>query len=83
VRRTSERRPSCGRGGALEGAGELTAYERSPPAIAVPLGPEGGAGQFPGQEGIVGAETVAEVKGRHMMVGTYAEILGRPVPVRG
>ena len=37
------------------GGGELTAYERFPAAIAVPLGPEGGAGQFPGQEGIVGA----------------------------
>ena len=58
------------------GGGELTAYERFPAAIAVPLGPEGGAGQFPGQEGIVGPETVAEVKGREMMVGGLAETLG-------
>ena len=47
----------------------------------MPLGPEGGAGQFPGQEGIVGAETVAEVKGREMMVGGLAEALGlAPAP---
>jgi apoptosis-inducing factor 2 len=43
-----------------QGTGGLTAYEAGPTAIAVPLGPEGGAGQFPGQESIVGAETVAE-----------------------
>lgn len=58
------------------GAGELATWDRFPAAIAVPLGPEGGAGQFPGQEGIVGAETVAEVKGREMMVGGLAEALG-------
>lgn len=63
------------------GAEELTSYERFPPAIALPLGPAGGAGQFPGQDGIVGAETVAEVKGRHMMVGGLAEVLGlAPAP---
>ena len=66
-----------------QGAGELTAYETGPTAIAVPLGPEGGAGQFPGQESIVGAETVAEVKGRHMMVAPYAELMGHAVPVKG
>ncbi len=63
------------------GAGELATWDRFPAAIAVPLGPEGGAGQFPGQEGIVGAETVAEVKGREMMVGGLAEALGlAPAP---
>ena len=55
---------------------DLTAYERSAPGIAVPLGPDGGAGQFPGQDGIVGREIVAEVKGREMMVGGIAAILG-------
>ena len=58
------------------GEGELARYERFPPAIALPLGPGGGAGQFPGQDGIVGPETVAEVKGRDMMVGGLAEVLG-------
>jgi NADH dehydrogenase FAD-containing subunit len=63
------------------GEGELATWERFAPAIAVPLGPEGGAGQFPGQEGIVGAEAVAEVKGREMMVGGLAEALGlEPAP---
>jgi NADH dehydrogenase FAD-containing subunit len=65
-----------------QGTGELTSYETAPTAIAVPLGPEGGAGQFPGQESIVGAETVAEVKGRHMMVAPYAELMGHGVPAK-
>jgi hypothetical protein len=34
--------------------------------IAIPLGPEGGAGQLPGQEEIAGAEVIAELKGRDM-----------------
>lgn len=58
------------------GSRDLAAYERFPAAIAVPLGPEGGAGQFPGQEGIVGAAVIAEVKGRELMVGGLAETLG-------
>ena len=66
----------------IQGTGELTAYETGPTAIAVPLGPAGGAGQFPGQESIVGAETIAEVKGRHMMVAPYAELMGHTAPVR-
>lgn len=53
------------------GAGGPAAYERFPAAIAVPLGPEGGAGQSPGQEGIVVAQTVAEAKGRDLMVGGW------------
>lgn len=63
------------------GSEELASYERFPAAIALPLGPAGGAGQFPGQDGIVGAETVAEVKGRDMMVGGLADVLGlAPAP---
>lgn len=58
------------------GAGELATYQPFPPAIALPLGPTGGAGQFPGQDGIVGPETVTEVKGRDLMVGGLAEVLG-------
>ena len=50
----------------------------------MPLGPEGGAGQFPCQDAIVGAETVAAVKGsRHIMVAPYAELMGHTAPVRG
>jgi NADH dehydrogenase FAD-containing subunit len=56
----------------ITGEGEVAAYETIPPAIAVPLGPEGGAGQFPGVEGVVGPEMIAEVKGRAMLMDRYA-----------
>lgn len=58
----------------IAGEGELAAYEPMPPAIAVPLGPEGGAGQFPGQEGIVDGPTVASLKGRSMLVDSLREL---------
>ena len=45
-------------------------------AIAVPIGPTGGAGQFPGQDEIVGRETIAEVKGRELMVDRFGELFG-------
>lgn len=56
----------------ITGEGEPAAYERGPAMILVPLGPEGGAGQLPGQDGIVGPETAAEIKGRAMLVGRSA-----------
>ena len=37
---------------------------------------DGGAGQRAGAEDLVSAETVAELKGRDMMVGRFAELLG-------
>ncbi|GAA3534457.1 FAD-dependent oxidoreductase [Nonomuraea rosea] len=52
----------------ITGEGEQVGYERQPAMIAVPLGPEGGAGQLPGQEGIVGPAVIAEVKGRSMLI---------------
>jgi NADH dehydrogenase FAD-containing subunit len=55
----------------ITGEGEVTPYTTMPPAIAVPLGPEGGAGQFPGVDGVVGPETIAEVKGRAMLMDRY------------
>jgi NADH dehydrogenase FAD-containing subunit len=58
----------------ITGDGEQVAYERQPAMIAVPLGPEGGAGQFPGQEGIVGPAVIAEVKGRSMLIERSASI---------
>jgi len=45
----------------------------------VPIGPEGGAGQFPGQDEILGPDVVAEVKGRDMMVDRFAELFGLAV----
>jgi NADH dehydrogenase FAD-containing subunit len=56
----------------ITGEGELTSYETFPPLIAIPLGPEGGAG-FLG-DGVADAATIAEIKGRDMLVGHYAEL---------
>jgi NADH dehydrogenase FAD-containing subunit len=64
----------------ITGQGDLTTYVSMGPAIAVTMGPEGGAGQFPGQDGVVSAEVIASVKSRSMMVERYAEILGAAPP---
>ena len=40
--------------------------------IAIPLGPEGGAGSL--GEGVAGAATIAEIKGRDMLIGHYAAL---------
>jgi apoptosis-inducing factor 2 len=61
---------------ALVEGGELTAYEPSPPAIVIPLGPSGGASQLPSQDDIAGAETTAAIKGEHMFVDAYRERFG-------
>jgi len=55
-------------------------YEQTPPAIAVPIGPDGGAGQFPGQEGVIGPEVVSEIKGRTMMVDRFRQTFGLDAP---
>jgi NADH dehydrogenase FAD-containing subunit len=54
----------------ITGEGELVAWETMPPLIAIPLGPEGGAG-FLG-DSVVGAATISEIKGRDMGIGHYA-----------
>ena len=56
----------------IAGRSELIDYETFPPMIAIPLGPEGGAG-FIG-DGVADAATIAELKGRHMLVDTYASL---------
>jgi NADH dehydrogenase FAD-containing subunit len=58
----------------IQGRSDLTPYESMGVAIAVPIGPTGGAGQFPGQDGVVGRDTIAEVKGRDLMVGRFSEL---------
>jgi NADH dehydrogenase FAD-containing subunit len=63
----------------ITGAGEVATYQRWPTVIAVPLGPEGGAGQLPGRDGIAGPEVIADVKGRAMLVGAYTELFDAPV----
>jgi apoptosis-inducing factor 2 len=64
----------------ISGSDELQTYESMGPVIAVTIGPDGGAGQFPGQEGVAGPEVIAQAKGRTMMVDRYREILGATPP---
>jgi NADH dehydrogenase FAD-containing subunit len=59
-------------GALIAGEGELTSWETLPPLIAITLGPEGGAG-FIG-DGVADAATIAELKGQHMLLDTYAEL---------
>jgi NADH dehydrogenase FAD-containing subunit len=60
----------------VTGDGELARYEPAPPSIIIPVGPDGGAGQRHGSEDLVPAEVVSQLKGRDMMVGRFAEMLG-------
>jgi hypothetical protein len=60
----------------IEGKTDLAKYESMGVGIAVPIGPEGGAGQFPGQDGIVPREVIADVKGRDMMVDRFSQLFG-------
>jgi NADH dehydrogenase FAD-containing subunit len=64
----------------MSGETELTPYQPSSPAIIVPIGPEGGSGQRPGTDDLVTAELVAQAKGRELMVGRFAELLGVAAP---
>jgi apoptosis-inducing factor 2 len=60
----------------VKGDNDLAAYQPFGPAIVVPIGPEGGSGQLPGQEDLASREMVATVKGLDLMVDRFAEILG-------
>ena len=61
----------------ITGHGELARYQAPTAAtIILPIGPDGGAGQRAGSEDLVPAETVAQLKGRDMMVQRFAELLG-------
>jgi len=59
-----------------QGKPDLTPYESMGVGIAVPIGPTGGAGQFPGQDELISREVIAELKGRDMMVGRFEELFG-------
>src|SRR5439155_17843184 len=67
---------------ALLAGGDLTAYEVSPPGIAVPIGPFGGAAQLPGQDELASAEFVREMKGRDLGVDRFAAQFGYAVERR-
>jgi apoptosis-inducing factor 2 len=61
------------------GRSDLADYQPMGVAIVVPIGPTGGAGQFPGHDEVIGRETVAEVKGRDLMVDRFTELFGLAV----
>jgi apoptosis-inducing factor 2 len=50
----------------------LTSYQKLPPLIAIPLGPKGGAGLL--GDGVADAATIAELKGRHMLIDSYVSL---------
>jgi hypothetical protein len=60
----------------VNGGDDLEPYVPYGPAIVVPIGPEGGSGQLPGQDGITSTEMVASLKGRDLMVDRFAETFG-------
>jgi apoptosis-inducing factor 2 len=62
------------------GRSDLAHYKSWGVAIAVPIGPNGGAGQFPGEDEIAGRETIAERKGREMGVERLRERFGLAAP---
>ena len=60
----------------VNGNNTLRPYEPFGPAIVVPIGPDGGSGQLPGQDELASRDMVATIKGRDLMVDRYEEILG-------
>jgi NADH dehydrogenase FAD-containing subunit len=63
-----------------QGRSELAHYKSWGVAIAVPFGPNGGSGQFPGEDGIAGREVIAERKGREMGIERLRERFGLAAP---
>jgi NADH dehydrogenase FAD-containing subunit len=65
----------------VNGDDDLAVHEPFGPAIVVPIGPDGGSGQLPGQEELMSREMVANLKGRDLMVDRFDETFGRTTPV--
>jgi len=63
-----------------QGRSDLAHYMSWGVGIAVPFGPDGGSGQFPGEDGIASREVIAERKGREMGVERLRERFGLAVP---
>jgi len=64
----------------ISGEGDLRPHEPAAPGIVVPIGPHGGSGQRPNTDELVPAETVAELKGRDLMVARFAGLFGITPP---
>jgi NADH dehydrogenase FAD-containing subunit len=54
----------------------LQTYQPMPPVIVIPLGPDGGAAQLPGQDEVGGAEVASAIKGGDLLVHRYRELFG-------
>ena len=63
----------------ITGTGELTSYQTFPPMIAIPLGPEGGAGLL--ADRVADAATIADLKGRHMGTDHFAALFDTAPPL--
>jgi apoptosis-inducing factor 2 len=63
----------------ITGTGELTSYQTFPPMIAIPLGPQGGAGLL--GDGVADAVTIADLKGRHMGTDHFAALFDTAPPL--
>lgn len=60
---------------ALSRGEALSSHAAGERLILVPLGPNGGAGQLPGEAGILGAAEVAEKKGRSLLLENFEKKL--------
>ncbi|HVW40607.1 MAG TPA: FAD-dependent oxidoreductase [Amycolatopsis sp.] len=60
---------------ALEAGEPLRTYTPAAPAIALPLGPSGGA-SYVDSMGVLGAERTAQIKGADLRIGSYAALFG-------
>jgi NADH dehydrogenase FAD-containing subunit len=58
----------------VSGGTDLQTYDPIPPALIVPIGPTGGAGQLPGQDEIASADLVSQMKGRDLSVEQFAAL---------
>jgi NADH dehydrogenase FAD-containing subunit len=63
----------------ITGTGELSSYQKLPPMIAIPLGPEGGAGLL--GDGVADAATIADLKGRHMGTERFTALFDTAPPL--
>lgn len=64
----------------IAGHDERVTYTPSPPAIVLPIGSDGGAGQLPNRDEILDGAAVAEIKGRDLMVDRYVQLLNPRLP---
>jgi len=60
----------------IQGNGKLTGYQGATDAIILPLGPSAGLSYAAEWGGVLDAEQTAQIKGGHLFVDTYRDLLG-------